>query len=181
MPGHVKVSGAWKALDGMHVNVGGVWKEVTDGFINVSGVWKQFFENVTLALSGESVVSSQIDPDNAHARLRIDDDGKVYKSEDTGTPSWTQIDTLTDWIRPVSKAPDDYEVRYTGLTGDALTSATAAVDVWHPLSTGDFDLVNSETIIPGNQSSTFTVEIRKGSSGAALVSASYTLTADVTA
>ena len=181
MDAHINVAGVWKALNGLHVNVSGVWKEVQKGHINVGGVWKQFYDAVTLTLSGETIISSQIDPDDASARLKIDNDGNVYKSEDTGTPSWTQIDSAADWIRPAADAPDDYEVRYTGLTGDALTSGTAAEDTWHALSTGDFILVNTTVIVPGTQDSTFTIEIRKGSAGAALVSASYTLTADVTA
>ena len=178
MPGHVKVSGAWKALDGIHVKVSGTWKAVQVGYVKVSGAWKEFYAAIAVTVSGHTILSDQLDPADAYARLKIDNDGRTYESEDTGSPSWSQIDSATDWIRPTSEAPADYEVRYTSLTGDALTSGTAAEDAWHALSGGDFILVQSTTIIPGDRSSTFAIEIRKGS-GAVLDSASYTLTADV--
>ena len=43
MPGHVKVSGTWKALTGLHTRVSGTWKQVQAGYVKVSGVWKQFY------------------------------------------------------------------------------------------------------------------------------------------
>lgn len=132
-------------------------------------------------ISGETISSQEEDPSDSYARLRVGDDGNIYRSLDQGSASWVQIDTLTDWIRPVFLAPDDYEVRFTSLTGDALTSSTVTENTWHPLSSGDFILVQSDTVLGGgSNSSTFTVELRRGS-GSVLDSASYTLTAEVTA
>jgi len=133
-----------------------------------------------LTLSGESVVNIQGAPTDAHARLKVDNDGNMYKSIDTdGTPSWSQFDSATDWLRPPSAAPAAYEVRFTSLTGAALTSSTVVEDTWHPLSSGDFVLVLSETGT-GTNTSNFTIEIRDGGSGGADVSAAFVLTAEAT-
>ena len=132
-----------------------------------------------LTLSGESVVNIQGAPTDAHARLKVDNDGNMYKSVDTGSESYTQFDNATDWVRPPSAAPGAYEVRFTSLTGDALTSSTVAEDTWHPLSSGDFELILSETGT-GTNTSNFTIEIRDGGSGGADVSAAFVLTAEAT-
>lgn len=132
---------------------------------------------VVVTLSGETITATPIGED-AHAYLKIDaGDGKVYAKVNTG--AYTQIDSATDWIRPADAAPGDYEFRFTGLTGDALAFSTAVEDTWYPLSSGDFILRQTDiTTGPGGKSSTFTVEVRKGSSGGAHTSASYTLAAD---
>ena len=138
--------------------------------------------HLKVTLSGQTIGAIAIDPDSAWARLKIDNDGNVYESEDSGTPSYVQIDTGTDWLRPADSAPADYEVRYTNLTGEALYAVTGstAQDAWYALSGGDFILTQACLNVPSSpQSSTFDIEIRKGSSGSALDSASYTLTATV--
>jgi hypothetical protein len=133
----------------------------------------------TLTLSsGQTVLQEVSSPTDAYARLKIDNDGNVYASTDTGSESYTQIGTTTDWIRPTTRAPGDYEVRFTSAT-NTPTSATAAEDTWHALSSGDFVVYNSVTGT-GTKSTTFTIEIRKGSTGAADVSDSFTLNATVT-
>lgn len=130
----------------------------------------------TVTLSGETTTALDDDPSDAYARIKIDQDGNVYESADTGTPSWVQVDTAADWVRPTGAAPGSYEVRYTSLTGDALDSATAAVDTWYSLSSGDYTLVQSRATV-GTDTCTFTIEIRSGAT--TLDSASYTLTATV--
>jgi hypothetical protein len=137
------------------------------------------FGGATLTLSGQTITKLSFDPADAYARLKVDNNGNVYQSSDTGIASWSQIDTATDWVRPTTKAPGAYEVRYTGLTGVTLTSGTVAEDVWHPLSSGDFILYNRVTAAAGDRDSTFTVEIRDGSSGSADVSGTYRLHATV--
>jgi hypothetical protein len=137
------------------------------------------FGGTTLTLSGQTITKLSFDPTDAHAVLKVDNNGNVYQSADTGSRSYTQIDTATDWVRPTTKAPGAYEVRYTGLTGDALSFNTAAQNTWHPLSSGDFVLRNSVTGPVGDRDSTFTVEIRDGSSGSADVSGTYRIHATV--
>ena len=131
-----------------------------------------------VTVSGETITSTQTDPDDAYARLKIDDDGNIYKSEDTGVESWVQIDTATNWLRPAGKAPGLYEVRHTSVTGTALDFATAAVDTWHALSGGDYIVYQSVLAPPVSSSTTLTIEIRYNG-GAVLSSASYTMAATV--
>lgn len=55
MPGtHVKVSGAWKAVNKQWVNVGGTWKQVAKTWVNVSGVWKPVYTAVEFSFIGSA-------------------------------------------------------------------------------------------------------------------------------
>lgn len=130
----------------------------------------------TVTLSGESTSISVTNPTDAYARIKIDNDGNVYESADTGSASWVQVDSSTDWVRPASSAPGTYQVRFTSAT-NTPTSSTAAEDTWYALSGGDFIIYNSRTIV-GIKSTTFTIEIRQGT-GSVLDSASYSLFAEV--
>ncbi len=129
--------------------------------------------SATLTLSGETISAFSFGSD-ATAQVKVDNDGNVYRR--LNNASWVQIDTGTDWIRPTSAAPDDYECRYTNRTG---TDPTGHVeDTWYAL-TSDFILTLVDTgPAPGGRTCTFTLEIRKGSSGSADVSGSYTLNAE---
>ena len=133
--------------------------------------------HVTVKLSGGTLVANNVDAD-ARIDLIIRQDGTVDKRENSVTI--TQLSAATDWIIPNGEAPDDYEVRYINATGDtADLNATSVEDTWYALSTSDwFIWVIDTTTALGGKSATFTVEIRKGSSGSAITSASYTLSAD---
>lgn len=127
-----------------------------------------------VTLSGASFTSFNVNA-TATAQLTIDDNGNVYQWTNQG--GTLQLSEGTDWVRPAAAAPGFYEVRYTNLTPASapLDSATAAEDVWHGLSSGDFILSQSRSG-SGSDTSTFDIEIRLNG-GPALASASYTLTA----
>lgn len=130
----------------------------------------------TLNLDGQATLTA-VDPVGASKDLKVDNDGMIYHRSNGG--SYIQLDDATgDWIRPIAEAPGTYQVRYTNLTGDALSSSTAAEDVWYALSSGDFTLTISSST--GLKTSNFDIEIRRGGSGAALVSASYSIAANQT-
>ena len=61
MPGHVKVSGAWKALTGMHTKVSGTWKEVEKGYVKISGAWKLFYNRFSASASDPTPSGSDTD------------------------------------------------------------------------------------------------------------------------
>jgi hypothetical protein len=140
------------------------------------GIGGFLFGGDKVTLSGEATFDSRTSPTDSYARIRIDNDGNVYESADSGSPSYSQVDTATDWLRPAGNAPGLYEVRFTSAT-NTPTFATATEDTWHSLSSGDFTIYNSETGI-GTKATTFTIEIRHNG-GSVLASASYTLTAFV--
>ena len=110
--------------------------------------------------------------------LKIDNDGKMYKKVNNG--NYSQISSSTDWIRPASSAPGAFEVRFTNKSGDTLTvTGATAENTWFTMSTSDFILfVSDNSVNVGGDSATFTIEIRDGSSGSALDTGNYTLTAD---
>lgn len=127
-----------------------------------------------ITLSGNTVTAENSGA-IATAQLKVDDDGNMYERLNNGT--WDQIDATDDWLRPASGAPGNYQVRFTGFSGNALDSSTQTEDTWHTLSSGDFIWTLTENVAgPGGNSCSFTVEIRNGSSGT-VTSASYTLNA----
>lgn len=130
----------------------------------------------TVTVSGQTIARTETNPTDVYCRVKVDNNGNIYESEDTGSVNWVQIDTSTDWVRPTSSAPGTYQVRFTNAT-NTPTSATATEDTWHSLSSGDFIIYNSRTFA-GIKSTSFTIEIRQGT-GSVLDSATYTLTAEV--
>lgn len=130
----------------------------------------------TVTLSGEFVNAANSGAD-AIARVTVDLDGNVYRTINQGAR--VQIDTGTDWVRPVDVAPGAYRVRYTGLSGDPLTNAPAAEDVWQAIAGADriFDNIDSGPTAPDSLSTSFTMEIDKGG-GTALDTGIYILVAD---
>lgn len=133
-------------------------------------------DSPVVTLSGETVEHSVSSPTNAIAAIRFNADGTVDRIVG-GTP--TQVDFATDWIIPNSAAPGGYQVRFTSLTGDAPTvTDSTAEDAWYAFTSGNFD-IRLQEFGTGLQSCSFTVEIRLGSSGSAIASGSYNLTAEV--
>lgn len=142
MPGHVKVSGAWKALDGIHVKVGGVWKAVQTGYIKVSGTWKEFYAAVAYALSGEpGIIGFQIQPNVAIAGVRINADGTIDKiTGNASSPTYTQIDAATDWCIPNGEVTGNERFRCTDNNANLASGTTgswlAAPQQWYVTGSG---------------------------------------------
>jgi hypothetical protein len=119
----------------------------------------------TPTLTNTTIGNTEVDPDNAYAAYKIDQDGKVYQSKTTSsTPNWEQINSANDWVRPVSEAPGLWEVRYTNVTGDSPygTLTTTNEDVWHSLSTSDWEIWQRETspVEPGTMQTNCDIELR---------------------
>ena len=129
-----------------------------------------------VTVSGQTITPAPVaDPGNAKATVIFNADGTVDQNRNE---SVTQIDSATDWIIPNEKASGDYDVRYTGLTGDALDIAAAAEDAWIALSS-DREFGLTQTVI-GTKDTTVTIEIR-GPDGSTIDSASYRFITEVTA
>ena len=137
------------------------------------------FDMVTagvVTVSGEVIDDSGVGARTYIARLRLLSTGTTDKRENTTT---TQIDASTDWIIPNGAAPDDYEVRYVSHTGQALNGSTNLTENnWAALTSNAIMTLTKALAGAESQSCSFTVEVRKGSSGGALDSASYTLSID---
>jgi len=142
----------------------------------------QHFQNVVgvptvdvVSLLGNSVLSFTLTPVAATAELFWNSDGTIDGRQNSGP--LIQLHPSTDWIIPNGAAPDDYEFRYTAFGGSPLDFASAAEDVWRALSLGNFTMRLGPTVGVEFLSCGFTGEIRKGSSGGAIASASYILAA----
>jgi len=177
--------------EGVYINDGGTLREITEiwindastlreiqtAWINDGGTLRQIFSNTTVTLSGRNISYDTISPNNAYARVLIDNNGLSYESKDEGSANYNQIHSTTDWVRPAAASPGTYQVRWTNAVGDALYFETAAEDTWWPMSSGDFTLTIRDTLTAGGPNAvTFDIEIRDGT-GPTLSSASYSLSA----
>lgn len=113
-----------------------------------------------ITLSGQTVSGF------SDAFIEVRADGNVYEFE-TDPGVFVQIDTATDWCRPVAVA-SQFEVRFTQNSGDAPNVGT--LNTWQTLDT-DRAIGYSSTTGSGE----FLVEIRYG--GIVLASGVYTCTA----
>lgn len=124
-------------------------------------------------LAGEAI--SHAHPTDSTAGIRFNLDGTIDELRGT---SYSQIDAATDWIIPNGKAATDFEVRFTGLTGDAFTTEAASSGTWIALSLArEWKLNNIVDLTTDSNSVTF--EIRRGS-GATIDTGVYTFSAQVT-
>jgi hypothetical protein len=169
MDAHVKVSGAWKKLNGLHVKVSGVWKEVQAGYTKVGGVWKQFYTYALVTVTNAAISSTSGSP--ATAGVRINSDGTVDKREQA---VYTQINASTDWIIPNGAA--GHYVRCTA-TGDPLSVGSSATGSWLATSgSPEWFLTNGSGGTTENAS--LTIEIASDSGGTDILdSATITLAA----
>jgi hypothetical protein len=124
-------------------------------------------------LSGESISSTEQDPANAETGIKFQSTGGVQRWI---TPSYSSIDTATDWVRPTAYAGQDYEVRYTNLVGDAFTTSAAAEDAWVAISTDPVWKLLQNVV--GTSTCTCDFEIRDADD-VTVASASYTFTSIV--
>ncbi len=126
-----------------------------------------------VTLSGENITSSVVDPANAEAGVRLRSDGLVQRFI---TPTYSFIDSITDWIIPHAAANADYDGRVTNVVGDAFTTSPGADGTWFDLgSNREWRLLQN---VPGTATVTFDLEIRDPGS-VTVASTSYTLTAFV--
>jgi hypothetical protein len=135
-------------------------------------------QTYTLTLNNTSVVALT-GTKVATAKYRISSDGNVYIDEDDGA-GWVQINTTTDWVRPATAASDGFEARFTNRVGNGQPGGVTGFieDTWYSLSS-DFTLSISDAVSGGvEKEATFDVEIRKGSTGNALISAQIYMNAD---
>jgi hypothetical protein len=173
MPFHVKTGGVWQESS-PKVKVAGVWQDVAKAYVKTGGVWQEVFAAVAITLSGESVSAFTVSSP-ASSQFRFDNDGKIY--EHNGA-SWTQVDTVDDWVRPTTVAAN-YEIRYTAVTGtQGTTTNFGTINTWYALTSDRY--LSVTTVGAGFQtaSRTYTVEIRLAGSGSALATGTYTLTAE---
>lgn len=129
-----------------------------------------------VTLSGETVNAFAFMND-ARAELELRTNGNMYREVNNGGA--TQIDSGSDWIRPVSASPSLYETRYTNRTGDLLHAGTSSgEDGWRDVSVGTYFWVQQDsTPTAGGEDSTFDIQVRFDG-GSVLASTSYRLIAD---
>ncbi len=121
---------------------------------------------VELPTSTLTATDFELHPSSATAWLQFRNDGAVYDQDNS---------KRGDWILPNGAAPDDYEIRANSSSPDTPDSGT--MDTWLALSSSRTWSESRSGV--GIDSKTFTVDIRKGSSGDPLITRTCTLTADV--
>lgn len=132
----------------------------TSGAISITDFYGA--ENFTVTVSGQTISST------TDALVKFDADGKVYEFE-TDPGSYVQIDTSTDWVRPVAAASGTFEVKFTLSSGD---TPTGTLGTWLSLDTDRAIGFSSEL---SAKSADVLAEIRYDG-GSVIDSATYTLT-----
>jgi hypothetical protein len=99
--------------------------------------------------------------------------GDVRKKENG---NYWQIDTATDWIRPVTEAPGSYRIRYSSMTGDTGFMNNTITSTYDGIANGDYIEVVDNTVFFGGHSLDFTIEIDDGTT--LQDSGTYSLNAD---
>ena len=148
-------------------------RDIRIGATAVQSVWigaTKIWQRATVSVSGESI--SHFSFGTVTAGVRFNADGTVQKRIGT---TYTQIDTGTDWIRPVSEASGDYQIHASKTSGsNPDTTLSDSLDTWLDLDAARQWGVRRSSA--GNTTSTLSIEIRL--SGTTLASGTYTLTAE---
>jgi hypothetical protein len=118
---------------------------------------------VIVSFSTVTIADYQVDPTNAQAAVEFRRDGTIYRTITEGTTY------LADWIVPKYAAVGDgYWIRVTATVGTFTSSSGAG---WLQLSSTR--TWAEQTVAPGTEQTTFTVEIATDSGGSNIV---FTLT-----
>ncbi len=124
MPGHVKVSGTWKELNGLHVKVSGTWKAVKSGYIKVSGVWKEFYASLSVVFNPTSYTFQVVDSSPVSCGIIFRNDGTIDRDLDgviSQQGTW-HVDA------PQAGLGDDFEITAASGGLGTWTAAAAADD-----------------------------------------------------
>ena len=134
---NMKVGGTWPTMVSGWVKVAGTWQEVQTAWVKVAGTWQQVYSAVSYALSGETAITGfQTQPNTAIAGVRINADGTIDKiTGNASSPTYTQIDTTTDWVIPNGAATGDERFKCTDNNANLASGTTgtwlAAPQQWY--------------------------------------------------
>ena len=150
-------------------------RDIRIGATAVQSVWiggTKIWQRASVSVSGEIVYHLSLQ--TATAAVRFNADGTVQKRVGA---TYTQIDAGTDWIRPVSGASGDYQIRASKISGsDPHAALSDPLDTWLDLDAArQWGVTRSFT---DHITSTLSIEIRL-SGTTTLASGSYTLTAEM--
>ena len=148
--------------------------DIRIGSTLVQSVWigaTKIWQRATVSISGEIVY--HLSGGTTTAGVRFNPNGTVQQRLGT---TYTQIDAGSDWIRPVSAASGDYQIRASKTSGsNPDTTLSDPLDTWLDLDAARQWAVRRYSA--GDITSTLSIEIRL--SGTTLASGTYTLTAEM--
>lgn len=171
---HIKVGGAWKAIDNASVKVGGAWKQVKNAYIKVGGAWKTVWSDVVpfVSLPADSGIFDNEGSDNpTYAGIILQNDGtwKYYNASGSSTVGGT-------WFGG-GYTDADLWVRNT-VTGDAASAGSAATGSWVAANGTVIVWVYADTNSGvSKESGSWLIEVSTDASGTPVVD-STTLTPD---
>ena len=58
---HIKVGGAWKAINNAQVKVSGAWKQVSKIYVKVGGAWKSVWTNLSVTALAVVLTSALVE------------------------------------------------------------------------------------------------------------------------
>lgn len=185
---HVKVSSAWKQVNGLHVKVSGSWKAVQNAYVKVSGSWKLAYSAISYVLklptSTWQVHNSRLTSTGYCAtgfRCRIT--GRLDKIDSTGGFTTAQTDTWIHESAIGSITGSDYEAAISSVS-TTLSGGTQEENF--PTEDGTYYGLGTERAVDlsrtttGITSSTGTLTIREVAVPANSVTVNYSLEAQLT-
>ena len=172
MPGHVKVSGTWKALDGLHVKVSGAWKEVEKGYIRVSGAWKEFYSALAVSLYPDTIALHTSGNNNpVYSGNLFNSNGIHYRYAYNGGTL-----AFGSWL--VSGTTSDFWIRCT-LNSGSLDAGSDSTGAWLAMTANRTFYIIDPDIDDGAVDADYDIEIAADSGGVDIIATqNYTPRAD---
>ena len=175
---YINIGGLWKQVYGnnesISVKVSGLWITVDNLWVRVGGVWKLVYNADIVDLQYAAANETQF---GGSSTAWI----KVYGSTSRISEQWYLDDTIERKTNNVV-VPDanivDYQMKWDALSGDPPNDNTVAEGVWHPLSSGTFQVAWQQGGI-GYRSGAATISIRKGTDPTVLDTAMWEGDAEV--
>lgn len=177
MTAHVNVSGTFKEITEIHVNVSGVNKEVSEGWVNVSGTWKQFFSSGDVFIPEFDATLVGTGNSSYGLTMTINRNGTMtVTNTGGGLLGGTLPNALAWWTnQPDTDIGDDYEVRVTPTAGVFTSGTTGTYQALTLNRTWTRSVVGPTAF----GSVTFTIDIKRVSTGAVVTTTGNSLSITV--
>jgi len=171
---HIKVGGAWKAIDAASVKVSGAWKDVQNIYCKVGGAWKKAWQNVVVNLSGTSGTPIEATQTGCtRAGWRWNTNGTVDKNINGSYSDWGSTQTPVEYTDPQPISTDLW-LRFTYQSGTVADYITPTVTTWGKVcgsGASAAEFYADSAISP--QLSTYKVDIATDSGGSNIVATGY--------
>ncbi|KKN64456.1 hypothetical protein LCGC14_0491440 [marine sediment metagenome] len=126
----VRYSGAWRTITNPEVKYSGVWRALKTIEVKLGGVWREIFSALSATLNGTSGHHTRTWIGFCYAGILLDPDGNEYAMY--ASDSTNGDDLIPHWL--ITGTINDFWVRLTFNSGDALVGTSMTPGVWYAMS-----------------------------------------------